>query len=195
VSAVSRDILPAPALALLNVTQMAASDAATVRAGIPGTQLMAAAGNVAYEAIVNRFPPQDTIVLAGPGNNGGDGWVVAEKLRRAGWPVRLATLVPREALKGDAAWAASCYRGETIALQSPQVLDHCTLVVDALFGAGLARPLEGAAWQVVEAINARDLACVAIDVPSGVHGDTGQVMGAAPRCRLTVSFFRAKPGH
>lgn len=174
---------------------MAASDAAAIAGGIAGRQLMAAAGNVAYEAIVNRFAPQHTLVLAGPGNNGGDGWVVGEKLRRAGWPVRVATLVPRKALKGDAAWAASVYQGEFATLHGEAALDGHTLIVDALYGAGLSRPLDGVARQIVEAINARHLDCVGIDVPSGLHGDTGQVLGAAPRCKLTATFFRAKPGH
>ncbi|MDF3074674.1 MAG: hypothetical protein K0S54_2341 [Alphaproteobacteria bacterium] len=189
------DITPAAGLALLTVGQMAASDAAAIASGIAGTQLMAAAGHVAYEAIVNRFVPQNTLVLCGPGNNGGDGWVTAEKLRRAGWPVRVASLVPREALKCDAAWAASLYRGEFATLHSHAALDGSSLVIDALYGAGLSRPLDGVARQMVEAINARKLDCVGIDVPSGVHGDTGQMLGAAPRCKLTVTFFRLKPGH
>lgn len=189
------DIRPDGALALLSVAQMAAADAAAIAAGTPGTALMAAAGNVAYEAIVNRFAPQETLVLAGPGNNGGDGWVVAEKLRRAGWKVRLASLAPRTELKGDAAWAAAQYRGDVLPARSAADLGDATLVVDALFGAGLVRPLEGVARELVETINARNLDCIGIDVPSGVHGDTGQVLGAAPRCRLTVTFFRAKPGH
>lgn len=190
-----RDITAASELALLGVAQMAASDAATIAAGTPGTRLMAAAGTVACEAIVNRFPPQKTLALAGPGNNGGDAWVVAEKLRRAGWEVQVGTLVPPAALKGDAAWAASLYRGPSFLLRSAADLGEHSLIVDGLFGAGLARPLDGVARQIVDAINARGLDCVGIDVPSGVHGDTGQVLGAAPRCRLTATFFRAKPGH
>jgi NAD(P)H-hydrate epimerase len=188
-------LTPDNAQALLTVEQMAAADRAAIAAGIAGIRLMAAAGNGAFEAIVNRFAPQPTIVLCGPGNNGGDGYVVAEKLRRAGWDVRLASLVERGALKGDAAWAAGLWQGHTEILKEAAVLDGRTLVVDALFGAGLARPLDGVAKQVVEAIDARGLHCVAIDVPSGIHGNTGKVMGAAPHCRLTVTFFRLKPGH
>jgi hydroxyethylthiazole kinase-like uncharacterized protein yjeF len=189
-----RDITAAPDLALLTVGQMAASDAAAIAGGVAGTALMAAAGHVAYEAIVNRFAPRHTLVLAGPGNNGGDGWVIAEKLRRAGWPVRVASLVARETLKGDAAWAASVYRGE-LAPSQADTLDAQPLVIDALYGAGLSRPLDGVARQMVEAVNARQLDCVGIDVPSGLHGDTGQVLGGAPQCKLTVTFFRPKPGH
>lgn len=187
--------IPNSAQALLTVAQMAASDRAAITAGTSGTRLMAAAGNGVFEAIVNRFPPQPTVVLCGPGNNGGDGYVAAEKLRSAGWAVEVASLVPRERLKGDAAWAAGLWRGKTRPLDGPAVLDGCTLVVDALFGAGLTRPLDGVAQAVVAAIDDRGLACVGIDVPSGVEGDTGKVLGGAPRCVLTVTFFRLKPGH
>ncbi len=187
--------VPDQTQALLTVAEMAASDRAAIAAGIAGTRLMAAAGNGVFEAIVSRFPPQPTIVLCGPGNNGGDGYVVAEKLRRAGWDVAVASLVRRAALKGDAARAAALWQGRTVALDAVDVLDGRTLAVDALFGAGLARPLEGVAGAVVAAIGARGLACVGVDVPSGVEGDTGKVLGCAPRCALTVTFFRLKPGH
>jgi NAD(P)H-hydrate epimerase len=181
--------------ALLTVAQMAAADRAAMAAGIAGPRLMAAAGHGVFEAIVNRFAPQRTVVLCGPGNNGGDGFVVAEKLRRAGWDVAVASLVERSALQGDAAWAASHWHGETSIARDDSVLDERSLVVDALFGAGLARPLDGVARALVEAINARGLIAVGVDVPSGLQGDSGQVLGAAPRCALTVTFFRLKPGH
>jgi NAD(P)H-hydrate epimerase len=186
---------PDPAQALLTVAQMGASDRAAIAAGIAGTRLMAAAGSSVFEAIVSRFAPQPTVVLCGPGNNGGDGYVVAERLRGAGWPVEVASLGPPEALKGDAAWAAGLWQGPTRPLDGLAVLDGRSLVVDALFGAGLARPLDGVARAVVEAIDSRSLTCIGVDMPSGVQGDTGQVLGAAPRCALTVTFFRLKPGH
>lgn len=186
---------PDPTQALLTVAEMAASDRSAIAAGVAGSRLMAAAGNGVFEAIVSRFPPQPTIVLCGPGNNGGDGYVVAEKLRRAGWDVVVASLVRREALKGAAAWAAALWQGPTVALDGIEVLDGRTMVVDALFGAGLTRPLDGIAGAVVAAIGARGLTCIGVDVPSGVQGDTGKVLGCAPRCALTVTFFRLKPGH
>jgi len=186
---------PANNLAILTVGQMTAADQAAIAAGTPGTALMAAAGNVVFEAVLNRFPPRATLVLAGPGNNGGDAYVVAEKLRRAGSPVTLASLGPRTALKGDAAWAASHYRGETVPCASITSLDRYSLIVDGLFGAGLSRPLDGEARRLIELINVSGIDCVAIDVPSGIEGDSGQVLGAAPFCKLTVTFFRPKPGH
>src|SRR5690606_18213210 len=121
-------------------------------------------------------------------------FVIARLLAADGWPVTVALLGDTRKLRGDAAAMAARWDGEVRPL-APDVLDDAGLIVDALFGAGLARPIEGVARAVIEAINDRGLPCVAVDVPSGVHGDTGEVMGAAPRCRLTVTFFRRKPGH
>lgn len=192
---IPQNITPANSLAVLTVGQMTAADQAAIAAGTPGTALMAAAGNVVFEAILNRFAPRPTLVLAGPGNNGGDAYVVAEKLRRAGWPVTLASLATPATLKGDAAWAASHYRGETLPVASIASLDRYSLVVDGLFGAGLSRALDGEARHLIELINASGVDCVAIDVPSGIEGDSGQVLGVALLCKLTVTFFRPKPGH
>ncbi len=186
---------PDKAHALLTVEQTAAADRAGIASGIAGIKLMAAAGNAVFEAIVNRFAPQPTLVLCGPGNNGGDGYVVAEKLRRAGWEVVIGSLVDTAALKGDAAWAASLWRGQSVRLKDVAILEGRSLVVDALFGAGLTRPLDGIAKSIVEAIDACEVICIGVDVPSGIDGNTGKVLGAAPHCRLTVTFFRAKPGH
>jgi len=181
-------------LELLTVGEMAAADAATIAAGTPGIELMEAAGRAVAGAAFARWAPRPTLVLCGPGNNGGDGYVAARLLAEAGWPVRLGALVPRERLAGDAAIAAARWRGP-IAAVAEGALAERPLVLDALFGAGLSRPLDGPALAVVEAIAKQDLDCVGIDVPSGVAGDTGQVLGAAPPCRVTVTFFRRKPGH
>jgi len=181
---------------LLSVDETYSADAAAARAGVPSLALMEAAGAAVAGEIRARWPlARPTLVLCGPGNNGGDGFVVARLLRQAGWPVHLALLGQPDRLKGDAAVNAERWGGDTVPLDGPAVLDGCELVVDALFGAGLARPLDGPAKAVVEAINQRRLTCLAVDVPSGVHGDTGAIMGAAPRTAVTVTFFRAKPGH
>jgi ADP-dependent NAD(P)H-hydrate dehydratase / NAD(P)H-hydrate epimerase len=141
-----------------------------------------------------RFQPQSTVILCGPGNNGGDGFVVARLLAAAGWPVTVALLGSADALKGDAKVNAQRWSGAVMPL-SVACLKDAALVVDALFGAGLTRALAGDAAVVVDEVNRRALACVAIDIPSGIDGDTGEVLGTAPRCRLTVTFFRLKPGH
>jgi len=180
--------------ALLTVAEMARADRDAIAAGVAGETLMEAAGTAVVSELRKRWSPRPVAVLCGPGNNGGDGFVVARLLRRAGWEVRLSLLGPREALKGDAALNAGRWDGK-IAPLAASSLDGCELVVDALFGAGLQRPLDGAARQAIEAIEARRLACVAVDIPSGVHGDSGAILGAAPRCELTVTFFRMKPGH
>lgn len=184
---------------LLTVAQMAQADAATIAAGTPGLTLMQAAGEAVVRAITQRWSPRDTVVLCGPGNNGGDGFVVATRLRALGWPVRLACLVSVDALKGDAALAAQAWSqagGDTLLLNDvAQVcLDGAQLVVDALFGAGLARPLDGVAADVLLRAHTRGLPIVAVDVPSGVWGDTGEAAGAV-QAQLTVTFFRLKPGH
>ncbi len=179
---------------LLTPAAAAAVDRTAMADGIAGHVLMENAGRAVFREILRRFPPRPVAVLCGPGNNGGDGWVVARRLREAGWPVRVLALVPRERLAGDAARAAARYDGPVAPL-APEGLAGAGLVVDALFGAGLSRDLEGPARAVVETATAAGLPVVAVDVPSGVDGATGAVRGAAPRCGLTVTFVRAKPGH
>jgi len=180
--------------ALLTVEEMYLADRLAIEAGTSGLELMENAGAALEREIVKRWDQRPVVVLCGPGNNGGDGFVVARRLKDGGWPVRLALLGTVENLKGDAATNARRWDGKVEDL-SPDLLDDHPLVIDALFGAGLARALEGAALGCIEAINTGNLECVGIDVPSGIHGDTGEILGAAPKCALTVTFFRAKPGH
>jgi NAD(P)H-hydrate epimerase len=132
------------------------------------------------------------LVACGPGNNGGDGFVVARHLAAAGWPVRVGLLGARERLKDDAAAQAARWTGAVEPL-GPALLDGAAIVVAAIFGAGLARPLDGVARATVEAMRGRVV--VAVDVPSGLDGSTGAVRGAAAEATLTVTFFRRKPGH
>jgi hydroxyethylthiazole kinase-like uncharacterized protein yjeF len=179
---------------ICSIAQMAAADAAAIAAGVPGGDLMANAGTAVAEALMGRFVRVPTVVLCGPGNNGGDGFVVARRLAQAGWHVRVALSGARQRLRGDAAAAARTWDGATLALE-PAILEGAGLVVDALFGAGLARPIEGVARKMVEAVRTARLPVVAVDVPSGIDGDTGEVRGAAARAVLTVTFHRPKPGH
>ena len=180
--------------ALLSVEEMYKADALAIKAGVPGLKLMEAAGRAIAAAVAGRWQKQPVAVLCGPGNNGGDGFVAARLLRQSGWPVRLGLLGGRDRLKGDAAVNADLWEGETDVLAA-EILDGRALVIDALFGAGLAREIGGQARRVIEAINQRGLDCLAVDIPSGVDGDTGEVLGVAAEAALTVTFFRPKPGH
>ncbi len=179
---------------LLSTAEMFAADTAAAAHGISGEILMEAAGWQVAAAIRKRFAPRRVHVLCGPGNNGGDGFVVARLLESWGWPVHLFLLGERHRLEGDAALMAQRWNGPVSALAA-EALEGDPLLVDALFGAGLSRPLEGTARRVIEEIAGRRLDVVAIDVPSGVDGNSGQVLGAAAQARLTVTFFRPKPGH
>jgi hydroxyethylthiazole kinase-like uncharacterized protein yjeF len=181
-------------LAILTNAEMYRADVAAADSGIASETLIANAGRACAEAIRARRKRCPTLVLCGPGNNGGDGYVIARLLAEWGWPVTVAAMVPRESLKGDAKAHATCWQGPTVALDEAH-LGKAGLVVDALFGSGLTRHLEGAARAAIEAIAARGLDCMAVDVPSGLDGDTGLVRGAAARAFLTVTFFRPKPAH
>src|SRR5260370_18710053 len=180
--------------ALLSPAEMGEADRLTIAGGMPGIVLMENAGRAVADAVARRWRLRRVLLLCGPGNNGGDGFVAARILAEGGWKVRLALLGERAALKGDAAAAASRWEGPVEALGEAS-LDGAALVVDALFGAGLARPIDGTARAVVAALDGRHLPVVAVDVPSGVDGVSGAVRGCAPRAALTITFFRRKPGH
>jgi len=180
-------------VALLSTTQMVQADRLTVASGIGAVALMENAGRPVAQAIMDRWSPRPVLVLCGPGSNGGDGFVAARRLAEADWPVRVALLVPREQLRGEAAHHAALWRGPVEAL-TPAALEGAELIVDALFGAGLSRPLEGAAAQTLAAAAERKLTIVAVDVPSGLMGDSGANLGAV-QSALTVTCFRKKPGH
>jgi hydroxyethylthiazole kinase-like uncharacterized protein yjeF len=180
--------------ALLTPAQMGDADRLTIAGGLPGVELMENAGRKVADAVSRRWRPQPIAVLCGPGNNGGDGFVAARVLAERGWPVRLALLGSIPALRGDAARAAARWTGAAEPL-TPAALDGAGLAVDGIFGAGLARPVEGVVRAVIEAIGERRLPVVAIDIPSGIDGASGEVRGIAPRAAVTVTFFRKKPGH
>jgi hydroxyethylthiazole kinase-like uncharacterized protein yjeF len=176
-------------LELLTPKEMAEADRLTIEAGISGATLMENAGRATARAIRARFRPAKTLVLAGPGNNGGDGYVVARLLAQAGWPVTVAaTAAPKKGT--DAAMAAALWHGPT-ARFGPRTAGRAALVIDAVYGAGLSRDVDGVTADTLRA--ARRI--VAIDVPTGLDGETGQVRGYAPQAALTVTFFRRKPGH
>jgi len=181
------------ATALLDVGRMDEADRLSVAAGIAVTQLMENAGLSVAREIERRWSVRPVVVLCGPGNNGGDGFVAARVLAGAGWPVRVALLGSREHLKGAARENASRWTGPIEALD-PQVLDGAELIVDAIFGAGLSRALDGPARATLAAAASGKAPIVSIDVPSGLMGDSGASLGAVA-ATLTVTFLRKKPGH
>ncbi len=182
-------------LELLTSEEMARADRLAVKAGVESLALMESAGRaVAEEAARMVSAGARVSVLCGPGNNGGDGFVAARHLRERGFEVGVVLLGEREALKGDAAVMARRLAGTTASLSGAS-LDGARLVIDALFGAGLTRPLEGAAAAAVEAMNKSTSPILAVDVPSGLDGTTGTAAGPVVRARRTVTFFRRKPGH
>src|SRR5271166_1220880 len=183
---------------LLTPAEMGEADRLAIAAGTPGIALMERAGlAVADEAVRLTRSQGRIVVLCGPGNNGGDGFIAARLLARRGYPIELGLLGRREALAGDAAIAASRFDGPVRAAAEIAV-DGAGCVIDALFGAGLARDIEGEARAIVERINAFSgggRPVVAVDVPSGVDGGSGKVRGVAVEAAATVTFFRLKPGH
>jgi ADP-dependent NAD(P)H-hydrate dehydratase / NAD(P)H-hydrate epimerase len=180
---------------LLTTAQMAAADRRTIETGTAGIDLMERAGEAVARAVRDRAPPGSRIVVVcGPGNNGGDGFVAARLLAAVGFDVVVMLLGQQSALKGDAAEAAARWAGDVFPAD-PQRLAGAALIVDALFGAGLSRPVDGVARTLIEAVNAARVPVVAVDLPSGINGDTGAVMGAAVRASEAITFFRRKPGH
>ena len=180
---------------LLTTAEMADADRLTIAAGIAGIDLMEAAGRAVADAVMQRHPPGSrVVVVAGPGNNGGDGFVAAQGLAECRYRVRMLLQGDRSRLKGDAAQAAQRWQGPVEPAQ-PGGLERADVIVDALFGAGLDRAVEGGPRALIEAINRSGAAILAVDLPSGINGTSGAVMGTAVRASRTVTFFRRKPGH
>lgn len=178
---------------VLTIRQMAEADRLSVVAGVSSFELMANAGAAVAHQIERRWAPRAVVVLCGPGNNGGDGFVTAHVLAQAGWPVRVAMLGSRFSLKDEARQHAQRWEGN-VEDMNPAVLEGAELIVDALFGAGLSRPLEGQALATLAAASKGGVPIIAIDTPSGVIGDTGETLGAAAAV-LTVTFLCKKAGH
>ena len=179
---------------ILTVAQMGEADRQTIVGGVPGFVLMQRAGAAVAEAIAALWSARRTVVLCGPGNNGGDGFVAAKALADAGWEVAVALEGEPGALRGDAAQAAHAWGGEIGALSTIS-LNGAALVIDAIFGAGLSRALTKRVVDILRAAEASGAPIVAIDLPSGLPGDASAPLDYAPRCALTVTFHRRKPAH
>jgi hydroxyethylthiazole kinase-like uncharacterized protein yjeF len=179
---------------LLTTAEMAEADRLAMAGGIAGIELMENAGRAVADSVAARHAPGTRVVaVAGPGNNGGDGFVAARILAERGYRLRVLVAGDPGRLKGDAALAAQRWQGPS-APAAPAALLPADVVIDALFGAGLDRPVEGTARAMIEAMNGAS--CVhAVDLPSGINGTTGAVMGLAVEAAETVTFFRRKIGH
>lgn len=181
---------------VLTVKEMYAADKAANESGIETYDLMEAAGRGVADAVIRLMPAAPVAVLCGPGNNGGDGFVAARRLRELGRNVTVCLLGDVDALEGDAARAAKEWDGPVSPLGEDS-LDGAGVVIDALFGAGLSRPLEGAPAALADTAASRQIPVVAVDVPSGLDGDRACPKGDGPafRAALTITFFRKKPAH
>lgn len=174
---------------------MAEADRLAASLGVPTEALMENAGRAVADAVMRRSERGRVIaVIAGPGNNGGDGFVAARILQKNGFEVRMSLLGDVHALRGLVATMASRYQG-AITRAAPDSVRGAGLIVDALFGAGFSRPLADEAAELVGAINAAGVPVIAVDVPSGLDGTTGTATGPVVQASETVTFFRKKPGH
>ncbi|MEM8571901.1 MAG: NAD(P)H-hydrate dehydratase [Pseudomonadota bacterium] len=178
---------------LLTPEQMGRADALTIAGGIPGIDLMEAAGRAVAETASMLAPEGPILVVAGPGNNGGDGYVAARLLRDLGRDVRITLYGDPARIRGDAAIARGAWQGPEAPIALP--LGEASLIIDALFGAGLDREVSGPAAEIVATINAHPAAVLAVDVPSGLDGASGQPLGIVVEADATITFFRKKPGH
>jgi NAD(P)H-hydrate epimerase len=182
-------------LELLTSEEMGQADRLAVEGGVPGRVLMENAGRAVADEVSARFPDARSVaVLCGPGSNGGDGFVAARHLLDKGYAVRLGFNGDPSRLPQDAAAMAKLWTGAVEPLHR-DLLANSDVVVDALFGAGLARPIEGGLAGLIDDVNRSGLPVIAVDVPSGVDGTTGAVKGVAIKAAATVTFFRLKPGH
>jgi hydroxyethylthiazole kinase-like uncharacterized protein yjeF len=182
-------------LELLTAEEMGRADTLAIQGGVAGGTLMENAGQAVADEVAKRFPDAESVVvLCGPGNNGGDGFVAARHLMERGYRVRLGFDGDVGRLPKDAAAMAKRFAGRIEPL-SRDILTGAGVVVDALLGAGLARPIDGKLATLIGCVNASSVPVVAVDVPSGIDGSTGGVRGVAINAAATVTFFRLKPGH
>src|SRR5712672_2961348 len=179
---------------VLTTAEMERADQLTIAAGTPGFALMLSAGQGVAEDAMELVEEGPIVVVAGRGNNGGDGFVAAAELAARGREVSVILLCERDSLQGDAASAARGWKYPVLPC-NPQAIGKPALIIDALFGAGLNRPVKGDPYDMIEAINANGAPVLSVDLPSGINGSTGAVMGVAVRATETVTFFRRKPAH
>src|SRR6185437_2823314 len=182
---------------LYSVAQVRTLDAQAIAAGTSADALMRRAGEAALRVLRSRWPRALSVrVVAGGGNNGGDGYVLARFAQAAGLAASVLAATPPEALRGEARSACEEFRasGGPIEPYSAEALADAEVVVDALLGTGLAHSVRPAQAQIIREMNECARPLLALDIPSGLNGDSGEVMGAAVRAECTVSFVALKSG-
>lgn len=183
---------------ILTARQMAEVDQLTIsqleELGRNGTDLMEEAGLSVVREIEQAYSGKSALVLCGPGNNGGDGFVIARHLNKKGWNVEVALLGPEENLKGDARYMAALWDGDIKNIKNLEMGSY-DLIIDTIFGTGLSREISGPLKQVIANVNQANSPVIAVDIPSGIEGDTGRQLGASVDADMTVTFCRKKPAH
>lgn len=184
-------------VALLTAEETRNADQAAITGSTSGETLMENAGKAIVDLITQEYKPCKVLIVCGTGNNGGDGFVTARMLKEKSWDVSLVSVGNIDDILGDAKAAKDKWNmaGGATRTFNKDLLKDAALVIDAMFGTGLARDVDGAAKDAIVAINESKLPVVAIDVPSGINTDTGAIMGAAIMAANTVTFVRPKPGH
>ncbi len=180
---------------VLTSAQMRESDRLAIEGGTPGYDLMVAAGQSVANIVHENYPQHDVLILCGPGNNGGDGFVAAMFLENIGCDVTVMSLVPGRKFKGDAKRALKDWGGKLLGFKRLPEMPDKTVVIDAVFGTGLSQPLEAPVTDIFEAIKKQGWPVVAVDIPSGVNGDTGEADPHTLEASQSVTFFRKKLGH
>jgi len=175
---------------ILTAARMRAAEARAIASGVAETELMERAGKALAEAVKLYIGPRPTLVLCGPGNNGGDGYVAARHLKEAGYPVRIAALA--EPTQEAAKWARD---GWNEPVESFADCDEAPIVIDCLFGTGLSRGLEAFVAERLKSLTDQALVAVACDLPSGIASDDGALLSRIGTYDLTVTFGALKPSH
>jgi hydroxyethylthiazole kinase-like uncharacterized protein yjeF len=175
---------------ILTAEQMRAAEAAAIEAGTSETVLMERAGAALAEAVRLYAGPHETLILCGPGNNGGDGYVAARHLKQAGYAVRIAALA--EPTAEAAKWARAQWKGQVEPFQASV---DAPILIDCLFGTGLSRGLEASVTERLLLLIDKSLVAVACDLPSGVATNDGSILSPIGRYDLTVTFGALKPAH
>jgi len=179
---------------ILSTHQMKLAEQASCKGKITSFVLMQRAGKAVAEGIISKYTKQPVLVLCGLGNNGGDGFIAAATLKKKNWPVTVACAVDIHDLQGDASRAAEAWVGDVISFSDLELPDE-GLIIDAVFGTGLSRPVDGQIYKTLISLRETDCPIISIDVPSGTNADTGDCQECTPQAELTITFQWKKPAH